>query len=294
MGEKQLLQVKNIKHLMFSLYKKLLTYVFMTIFSGLNRLPRGKFATSDGLEKIWEKTYKHKINNHNLFFHVPNWLAEYRARTLVSKEPETISWLDRIPLNSVIYDIGANIGLYSIYAASLRKAQVIAFEPSFLNLELLFRNIQTNNLQSKITIAPISLSNSNQIENFYMQAGDNVWGGAHNSSGQSIKQDGKSMENFTTSSQIAISLDSLVDLLKLPLPDYIKIDVDGTESLILSGATNCLGKVKEILVEVDLKNNSQIIEIDKMLTNLGFFKLDSIDSIKLLENQIWVRKEALK
>jgi len=282
---------RNIKYLLFFIYKKFLVRIFTAIFSGINMLPRGKFATSEGLEKIWMNTYEHKLGDQSLYFHTPNWLTDYRARTLLTKEPETIFWLDRIPLNSVVYDIGANIGVYSIYAAAVKNAQVLAFEPSFLNLELLFRNIQTNNLQSKITIAPLSLSNSNQVENFYMQGGDNIWGGAHNSSGQSVTQSGKSMEDFSVSSQIAITLDSLVETLNLPLPDYVKIDVDGIESMILQGAQKTLSKAKEILIEVDLGNTLQSAEIHNILSRLDFVRIESIDRITLMENQIWVKKE---
>ena len=213
---KSISNVSYVKSILFEAYKKILSSFFLTTFFIINKFPKGKFATSISLEKIWSKTFKHEKENKVYLFHTPNWLTEYRARTFFSKEPETIAWIDSFPLNSVLYDIGANIGLYSIYAAKSKNSRVYTFEPSFLNLELLFRNIQTNNLQDKVTIIPLSLSNSSQIENFYMQEGDNTWGGAHNSSGSNITQDGKFMDNFVISSQIAISLDLLVEVFKLP------------------------------------------------------------------------------
>lgn len=272
-------------------YKQFLANVFLVVFFVINKFPRGNHATSLGLENIWGRTYEHKISKVSLFFHIPNWLSEYRAKTLISKEPETILWLDGMPPNSVFYDIGANMGAYSIYAAALRQARVFAFEPSFLNVELLFRNVQTNQLQNQITILPISLSNRNQIENLYMSRGDNIWGGAHNSSGNSISQDGLPMESFISSSQIAFSLDRLVQILNLPSPDYIKIDVDGLESSILQGAHQTLGAIKGILVEVDEKNTLQNTEISTLLSSLHFARLDSLGGVQLKENQIWIRDE---
>ena len=59
--------------------------------------------------------------------------------------------------NSIFYDVGANIGLYSIISAILYSKKVIAFEPSFFNLQLLSKNIYKNNLSEKIIIVPISL-----------------------------------------------------------------------------------------------------------------------------------------
>ena len=277
------------KSRLYEVYKNTFAELLVLITFFINKLPRGRFDTSLGLQKIWDVTYKSKINNKFLYFHIPNWLAFYRAKTLLTKEPETIAWLNKIKTKSVIYDIGSNVGMYSIYAAAVRDCEVMSFEPSFLNLELLFRNVQTNNLQDKITIVPLSLSNENQIENFYMQEGDNIWGGAHNSSGSNKSQDGTEMLNFKISSQLALSLDALVEIFRIPNPGHIKIDVDGLESKVLQGGLKTFGNSKSILIEIDEKNQDQNSEIQGILTKLGFFKLIAIDKIELKENQIWVK-----
>lgn len=281
--------VSYVKRVLFEAYKKVLSSFFFTSFFIINTFPKGKFATSIGLEKIWNITFKNKKENKVYLFHTPNWLTEYRARTLFSKEPEIISWIDGFPLNSVLYDIGANVGLYSVYAAKSRSSRVLAFEPSFLNLELLFRNIQANNLQDKITIIPLSLSNCSKIENFYMQNGDNIWGGAHNSSGSNITYDGKFMDNFVTSSQIAISLDLLVEIFQLPTPNYIKIDVDGIEKIILQGALKSLSKATGIVIEVDENDSIKNADCAGILGNLGFIKLNLNNKFDLTQNQIWIK-----
>jgi FkbM family methyltransferase len=282
-------KAKTMKRWFFGIYKNALAQLLVFTNSLIVKLPRGRFATSLGLQKIWDVTYKSEINSKYLYFHIPNWLAFYRAKTLLTKEPETIAWLNKIKTNSVIYDIGANVGVYSIYAAAVRDCRVLSFEPSFLNLELLFRNIQTNNLQDKITIVPLSLSNKSQIEDFYMQEGDNIWGGAHNSSGSNRSQDGTEMQKFKTSSQMALSLDDLVNIFNLPTPSHIKIDVDGLEDRVLQGGLKTFGNTKSILIEIDAKNTDQNREIQGVLSNLGFVKLISIDRISLEENQIWVK-----
>lgn len=277
------------KSWLYKIYKNTLAQFLVATNYFINKLPRGRFASSLGLQKIWDITYKSQVSKQDIFFHTPNWLAFYRAKTLITKEPETIAWLDKIRKNSVVYDIGANVGIYSIYAAAVRDSKVLSFEPSFLNLELLFRNVQTNNLQDKITIVPLSLSNKSQVENFYMQEADNIWGGAHNSSGSNKAQDGSEMKNFKVSSQLALSLDALVDIFSLPSPDHIKIDVDGLESKILLGGMTTFGHSMSILIEIDEQNNVQNKEIQASLSTLGFVKLDSIDRIILRENQIWVK-----
>jgi FkbM family methyltransferase len=283
------LESKSMKNRLYKVYKNVLAEILVLINFLITKLPRGRFASSLGLQKIWDVTLKSKVNNKYLYFHIPNWLAFYRAKTLLTKEPETIAWLNNIRTKSVIYDIGSNVGMYSIYAAAVRDCKVISFEPSFLNLELLFRNVQTNNLQDKITIVPLSLSNESQIENFYMQEGDNIWGGAHNSSGSNISQDGTEMLNFKISSQLALSLDALVEIFRIPKPDHIKIDIDGLESKVLKGGLKTFGNSKSILIEIDAKNQDQSSEVQAILTKLGFVKLICIGKIELMENQIWVK-----
>jgi len=59
-----------------------------------------------------------KISHNHINFVItkPNTLCEWRAKTFSSKEPETLSWIDSFVKDSIFWDIGANIGLYSIYS----------------------------------------------------------------------------------------------------------------------------------------------------------------------------------
>jgi FkbM family methyltransferase len=87
-----------------------------------------------------------------------------------------------------ILDIGANVGLYSVYAAKSRNCNVFAFEPSVFNLELLARNIFINDLQLKITIIPIALSDKLGSNIFKMSS--TSWGGALSTFGEDFDQNG--------------------------------------------------------------------------------------------------------
>ena len=81
-----------------------------------------------------------------------------------------------------------------------------------------------------------------------------------------------------------MSMDDCIKLLNFEKPNYIKIDVDGIEHLILKGSTDTLRSVKSILVEVNKNFDSQSIDIEKYLTQSGF-KLEQ----KGYPNQIWKR-----
>jgi hypothetical protein len=82
----------------------------------------------------------------------------------------------------------------------------------------------------------------------------------------------------------------LKELINLPFPHYVKIDVDGLEAMILKGGQKSLGSAREILIEVDPSNSTQMMDINNTLRSLGFVQEYSIDTIILTENQIWVKK----
>ena len=74
------------------------------------------------------KIEKISINrNKNLFFFVPNDLTQFRANTFFTKEPDTLNWIDSFKKNSVFWDVGSNIGLYSCYAAKKKKLRCFCF-----------------------------------------------------------------------------------------------------------------------------------------------------------------------
>ena len=101
-----------------------------------------------------------RINHQGLemCFSVPNELNHFRATTFSTKEPETLEWIDGLPEGCVLWDIGANVGLYTVYAALRKKCHIVAFEPSVFNLELLSRNLYLNGLHQQVTLLPLALS----------------------------------------------------------------------------------------------------------------------------------------
>jgi FkbM family methyltransferase len=227
-------------------------------------------------------------NNIKYSFIVPNDLCDYRVLTFATKEPETLSWIDSFDDETIFWDIGANVGLYSIYAAKSKKSNVYAFEPSFFNLEILSRNIYLNALQSKITIVPIPLSNFTNTNTFQMTS--TQWGGALSTFGANIDQNGKPIKEIFEYNIIGTTMDEIINNLNIPIPNFIKIDVDGIEHLILSGGKFILSNVKSVLIEIDDNFIEQSQKTEKLLTEAGLvlFKKCNIDSINQF-NQWWIR-----
>ena len=81
-----------------------------------------------------------------LRYATPNKTTLWRAETLVTKEPGTIEWLEAITPGSVLLDVGANVGMYTVFAAVISGARVFAFEPESQNYALLCKNIVTNGI----------------------------------------------------------------------------------------------------------------------------------------------------
>ena len=232
----------------------------------------------------------------NLSFVVPNPLCDWRVQTFSSKEPETLSWIDAFPANVVFWDVGANIGLYTIYAAKQRNSRVWAFEPSVFNLELLARNINLNNLVSQVCIVPLALSNVVQSNKLRMTT--TVWGGALSTFGEKFGWDGEAIRKVFEFQAMGLPMDAARDLLGIPQPDFIKMDVDGIEHLILSGGASVLAAVKEVLIEVNDDFREQAEGCERLLKAAGLtmrHKLHSemIDSsttgFQNTYNQIWAR-----
>src|SRR5205085_611263 len=90
------------------------------------------------------------VDGHLIKFHTPTPGLIKRADDLLGKEPDTIRWLNGISRDAVLWDVGANVGVFSLYAGLLRGASVVAFEPLAANFHVLSRNIQINGLEDRV------------------------------------------------------------------------------------------------------------------------------------------------
>ncbi|MDB9978951.1 FkbM family methyltransferase [Candidatus Pelagibacter sp.] len=224
---------------------------------------------------LTEDSYKSKLIHKNLIkFYCPNPLVVSRVKNLFYDEPETLEWIDSFDKTKkiVFWDIGANIGLYSIYATlKFKNINVVSFEPSFNNLPILSRNIFINNLQNKITICQIPLSE--KINKFLKMSEESfLEGSAMNSFGTDKNFEGKKL-NFKNQYKIfGTNINYLLDNKILEIPNYIKIDVDGIEDKILKGGNVYLKNkaLKEILVEVNENYSKQLFNVNKILVDSGF------------------------
>ena len=243
------------------------------------------------MENVTEIYYK----GVKFYFPSPNDICKFRATTFYTKEPETLEWIDSIPVGSILWDIGANVGLYSVYAAKIRNCMVYAFEPSVFNLELLARSLFLNKVSSNVCICPLALSDKLGSSDMHMTSTE--WGGAMSTFGEDYGYDGEKINEVFKFQTIGLTMVDVVEKLGIPNPDYIIIDVDGIEHLILGAGREVLLNVKGVLVEVNddfktLADGCQEILLDSGLVLAHKLHSEMFDNSKdfgHLYNQIWIR-----
>jgi FkbM family methyltransferase len=206
-------------------------------------------------------------------FFCPGTMTEFRARTLLTKEPETIEWINNFNDSDVLWDIGANVGIYSLYAA-LRKLTVISFEPSPSNYYLLSRNIEINKMDDRISAICIAFNDTTRLDAFYMV--NTHLGGAKSSFGEAIDWQGRPYTASLKQAMIGFSIDDFVQQFSPPFPNHIKIDVDGNESKIIKGAKSTLSdvRVKSVLVELNPQREDFYSEVIELIEKAGMITRD--------------------
>ncbi|MBI3849682.1 MAG: FkbM family methyltransferase [Verrucomicrobia bacterium] len=208
----------------------------------------------------------------------------WRAKTFHTEEPETVRWLDSINQDDCLWDVGANVGLYSVYAARFRKCRVYAFEPESQNFALLVENIALNQVGENCQPACLAISEKTGLGNLRVRYVTK--GGAYNlfdtpdsdlakekDLPESIKAVMKNTSEKSSLRQMVwgISLDDLLIHHKLEAPTHLKIDVDGLEPWIIQGGQTLLDqkRLRTILIELNKKSNRDMA-IPENLASKGF------------------------
>ena len=110
-----------------------------------------------------------KKDDNEINFFSPNDLVVWRANSIYYKESETIDWIDNFKQNDLLWDIGANVGVFRYMQH--QKNRVISFEPSPGNYYILSKNIEINEFDNLISAYPIAINDISILDNFY---GNNV------------------------------------------------------------------------------------------------------------------------
>lgn len=207
---------------------------------------------TEELEPYAEKDWPHgKVR-----YFAPGWRPFRRAR---EGKKDTISWIDTFPDGAVFWDIGSNVGVYSLYAAS-KGTRTIAFEPEAASFYLLQKNIDLNDLNDKVTALNIALSDRTGMAGFRLA--DLAIGTPRHQVTDSL-----AASNDLPCRGIArMTGRDIAEVLSVPAPTHANIDVDGLELDVVRGLP--LEHLTEIRCE--MRPNGAAPEIESLLADAGF------------------------
>lgn len=229
-----------------------------------------KILSEKSIDNVYDYCWKVVNERHvqisgNISFVIPNKKTRQRVKSFWIKEPETVDWLRSQGVDTEFFDLGANIGLYSIYYAEQKRERVFSFEPLPENLGVLTKNVKLNKLNHLITVVPLAMSDNTGLGAIYNQK-------------EKPLEEGSAFVNFTTEnlnerimdqggfSSLGMSLDTFIELFYTnPRRRIIKIDVDGNLLRILEGAKNFLNSPLTVsaLVETDNLEYERILNFMK-------------------------------
>jgi len=204
------------------------------------------------------------IDNEILKYYCPSTLSLSRSKYFIETEPETIGWLNSINRGDYLLEIGSNIGNYSIYAAKIRKCNVIAIEPYYRNFSNLVDNIILNIESENIKAFCIGAGNITDLETFNMEstgegaAGRNLFGAKD-----------KTLINLTVP---IYRMDDFFEKYRLKFPNYLKIDVDGYEKNVIDGMQKILSfsELMSVIIEIYTGNEEHYKYILNEFYSQGF------------------------
>lgn len=172
---------------------------------------------------------------------------------------------DELRPNDVFYDVGANIGLYSCFVGQ-ESGLVIGFEPHPKSAARLQENLAANKVNGTVHQAALSDTNGN--------------------TGFDVRRDtagGMGVLHETGDLSVSMrTLDHVVSTKELPLPNVVKVDIDGEEVNFLHGAQDVLSSDATRLIYFEVhpanieKRGQHVEDITDLLSRYGFSSFEEV------------------
>ena len=247
---------------------------------------RTRASVSEQLLQVWPVETRYGL----LKFYCPSGRSIKRAAYFFRQEPQIVEWINTmVQRGDVIWDIGANIGVYSLYAALRTDITVLAFEPSAQTFAVLVKNIEINKLGERVHAYCIALDKTTRPGSFHLS--HTAPGHARHAFGVPENLHGVFQPEFSHS-MLAFSVDDFCRIFKVRKPDHIKLDVDGNEADILKGSKETLKGVRSVLVE--MADNNEVVaggDVAQILESHGF-RLDNTFTSRIKRDKLFVKNSS--
>lgn len=214
-----------------------------------------------------------------------NPITHFRWHLFARKEAEVRKYInEHVRDGDVFFDVGANVGVFTIYAACRNQdARVYSFEPEHSNLALLKENILANGLMNRVKITSVAVSDRQGLSFLHIQ--DTIPGAAaHTEHTKALEITDEGYRVAWQEGIATATLDALAEHWGV-YPNSLKIDTDGNEDKVLRGASAVLNHeaLRSLALEMPLEK-TKVAACEKMLKEAGFSLIWSQNSTR---NQIW-------
>jgi FkbM family methyltransferase len=230
----------------------------------LQQLPVASRAKLQGrfTQELLDQTFVLETPRGSLSFVALGKTGASRALKLLTRQPATIEWIDSFRPNTVFWDIGANIGVYALYAALQEDIQVIAFEPAAVNYFILTANCEANAFDSRVQCLLLGLGDTRSVARLEV---------SQFASAMSFSFHGKRKRPYPSrQAALLLPIDQLIEDYGLACPNYIKIDVPGLTQQIIAGAAQTLRREELLELHVEMGNSPIGQQIKSVLAEAGF------------------------
>ena len=204
-------------------------------------------------------------------------------------EDRFMDWIfeNLIRAGDIVLDIGAHTGMWSIPLAKIvgDSGHVYAFEPEDLGYNAIRRNTKIN-LLNNITVINMAVTDKEGTTSFYIRPDKDT---------HSVFEKTTAPSPLGVQRKIIIntsSVDKMIENGIIKQPDFVKIDVEGAELMVLNGMKIAARKIRHVLVELHeptllkllgIKNPKSTVE--RNLKDLGFTTLKYLDDIHVLASK---------
>lgn len=228
--------------------------------------------------------YETSAAGKTVYVHCAGDLAHDRAQRLLTKEPDIITWINGFKSDDVFLDIGANVGIYTLYASAVRGLRTIPVEPSGPNIYGLMTNIRLNKIGA-ITYPMFCVLGETKgfvrIPAHPFSYG--VGGSIVMKEGLTVQKSGWDEDIYDTNLP-SVTADELAFDSGAPFPVHMKIDVVCATLSVLRGAERCLSdsRLKSVMIRYPV-DKDHVRQIKEIMTLNGFEPDSALGTEKLKE-----------
>ncbi len=229
-------------------------YIFFRVFARLllaGKKKRDIFFKHTGWGRLDGFMNTFGLSSHLIFSHLVKQTHNIVNSPVFSHERAVSEFLSK-QKGKLFVDVGANFGYYSFLLHD-NFQEILAVEPHPFNLKVLTSYKQMYNYE-KVKVVPLAVGNHSGQINLYL--------GKH-SGGHSILE-----ERMPKREHLTVNCETLSSIVEDRQVDLVKVDVEGAEWQVLSGAQPIMDKIKSWLIELhDLQRKK---EMDERLSRYGY------------------------